>query len=282
MKSGLLAMLATVALLGSAASNATLVQSTTGERVTFRDCIPGATACDNLGPILVQTFGGNPGDLAATASQSSASFGSVSGSAQLPGPSGAPVLSGSAQSEVGKRVSTNSAALQRYTYTGATTTTRTFNGALSYSQTVPAGNAGFPSISASGVFAQLEIFTVSGSALDAGTTTQDNFNLLLGGFAGEIGYLALSDDSFQDNATNATGNHLLGVSVTLNPGDSVWVWALLQTPVANGAEVSFGNLVTGWDNTEGLTAANAIPEPGTLALVGLSLAALGWGRRRRA
>lgn len=283
MQKRLLATLAMGALLGASAAHAALVQSGTSVYTTFRNCTTtGTTACDGLSSVVIGSIGGNPGDSSASASQSSASYGSASGSVALSGTAGAPIFSGDAISLANTRVSTNEAALQRYTYTGAAATTRTFGGSLSYTQTVPAANAAFPGIANSGVHVNMQVFTLGGDYLDVGTTSAHNFNALSGGFMAAAGYVELGNDTFADLGTHAGGTGALGITVTLNPGDSVWIWAYLQTPAANGAVVSAYSLATGWDNSNDLTPANSVPEPGTWALAGLCLAGLGWARRRQA
>jgi len=61
----------------------------------------------------------------------------------------------------------------------------------------------------------------------------------------------------------------------LNPGDTVWVWAYLQTSAPNGSTVDASHtLITSWDNSANLIPAVSVPEPGTLTLLGISLAGL--------
>lgn len=54
--------------------------------------------------------------------------------------------------------------------------TLTFSGTLTYDQTVPAGNAGFPASNGtrSSSFAEMEIFTLNLDSIEAGITAEDN------------------------------------------------------------------------------------------------------------
>lgn len=131
MKNTFLASCVIGLLLLPAVANATLVQSSSAVFTTFRDCLsnanpppPDPTPCDSVTSTVTGTFGGDPGDLTATASQTNPAYGMASGSAALSGVAGAPVLSAQATSlggtvaDPGTRNGANSVALQRYTYTG--------------------------------------------------------------------------------------------------------------------------------------------------------------------
>lgn len=104
------------------------VSASTAELVTARDCIPGITACDDLSPIIFSAYGGLPGDVASGATIDPVGYGHSNGHVALSGEVGAPVISASVSSEAGKRLTTNSLALQRYVYNGSASTTRTFGG----------------------------------------------------------------------------------------------------------------------------------------------------------
>jgi hypothetical protein len=217
--------------------------------------VPGATACDGITRIVAGSITGVPGDLATTASMSQSGYGAVSGDAQLSGPASAPVLSGSAASLAGKRSGSSSAALQRYVYTGSTPTTRSFRAELTYDQVVPAENAGLAVPSQA--FAAVEVFRLGDPSLEAGATPLENWTAITTGYESAPGYvsLGLATATSPSNIT-AAGSETLSVSVTLNPGDTVWVISLLQALTVNGAAGS-ASLATGWDDASGLQPAHA-------------------------
>jgi len=282
----LIACLPFVALLVAPfAAQAVDITAGTAEYVTFRDCIAGATACDNISHIVAGQYGGSPGAYSSAATQNFAGYGSASGSVSFSGTIGAPVLHASASAEPGKRANTNSVALQSYTYTGTEATTRTFGGTLTYSQ-LETG----PYPENAGVSASIDAFTLTSPTIDAGSTPDSNFYTLFNADFSAYGYADVAADSYTDTGTNPAGSGTLGVTVTLTPGETIWLRVLLQTPAANGSFVDASHtLVTGWDVPTELTPAatslpvTGVPEPTSLAMLGLGLAAtLAAARRRRA
>lgn len=256
------------------------IDYSTGELVTVRSCVPGVTACDSVSPIIQSEFGGAPGASTSTASTSLAGFGSADGSVSLSGVIGAPVLRARAVSELGARTNTNSWALQRYTYTGTDPTTRTFGGSLTYSQSVT-GPYG-PGVG-DGIYAAIVLFTLTDATIEVGDTAQSNAAVLAD--PGALpGFAAIGFQEFSDSNSTSSGLAQLGVTATLNSGDSIWVWAILQTPAANGADVnSLSTFITAWDDSTNLIPAvvATVPEPGTLALLWIGLAGVAFARLHR-
>jgi hypothetical protein len=265
-------------------THAVEISAGTSEFVTFRDCVAGVTACDSVSHIVFGQFGGSPGAFSSAANVTYAGYGSAAGSVSFSGTIGAPVLHANASSLAGKRTNTNSVALQSYTYTGTEATTRTFGGTLTYNQ-VETG----PYPDNAGVFASIDAFTLTSATIDAGSTPDSNFDTLFGADFSAYGYADIASNSFIDTGTNPAGSGTLGVTVTLTPGETIWLRVLLQTPAANGSFVDASHtLVTAWDVPTDLTPAvtslpvTGVPEPTSLAMFGLGLAAtLAAARRRR-
>lgn len=240
------------------------ISAGTAEYVTVRDCIvAGVSGCDEVSPVLFGNYGGFPGEAASSASISVSGYGSTNGSVSLSGVVGAPVLKASATSALGKRLSTNSVALQRYVYDGIAPTSRSFGGTLTYSQFVPS-TAHADSITT----AAIRVFSLLTSTVSVGPTQAENFQTLFDYFSTLPGFVELATTSYTDSASTLAGTATLSATVRLNPGDAVWVWTLLQTPAANGGWVDASHtFVTAWDDPAGLTpAVVAVPEPGALAL----------------
>ena len=261
------------------AAQATLISYGTVEFVTARLCIAGASGCDDVSRIISSSRGGLPGDAMSSASATFAGFGTAFGSVSLSGVVGAPILKASATSELGKRVNTNSIALQRYTYTGSAPSVRSFGGTLSYSQSLSGDYSGAVG---AGINALIDIFSLPTATVDVASAPDAYFNDL---FSHELfaGYSEIASSSYQDRSSTSSGIGTLSVSVALNPGDTVWVWTLLQTPAANGSAVDASHtLVTAWSNPADLTAAAvAVPEPAGLGWICLGLAVVGMTRRRQ-
>ncbi|HEY4081816.1 MAG TPA: hypothetical protein VGM81_14075 [Burkholderiaceae bacterium] len=268
-------------LLAAPSARADLITAGTAELVTARSCtVTGVSGCDEISPILYSQYGGSAGAPQSSANLSVAGYGTASGSVALSGVVGAPVLKAGASGEIGARTNTNSVALQRYIYTGATTTTRTFGGELTYAQSI---TGSYAADVGAGVNAEIEIFTLSDSAISVGSSAEDNFNMLFTDYVTLPGYVSLGLGSYSDAADTAAGSGMASVSVTLDPGESIWVRALLQTPGTNGGWVDASHtFVTGWDDATSLVAAevSAVPVIGTPWLVGIGLLAMVGVRRR--
>ena len=269
-------VLGILSVMLSLTAQATLISNGTTEFVTFRDCIAGSSGCDNLSRVLMSSSGGVPGDTSSSANATYTGYGSASGSVALSGSIGAPILKASATSEFGKRVNTNSVALQRYTYDGMVAATRTFGGTLTYSQAL---TGVYPNGVGTGIFAAIDIFSLPGMTVDVGASPAAYFNDMISeNFAG---YANIARAEYQDRTSTSSGVGTLSVEVVLNPGDTVWVWTLLQTPAANGSTVDASHtFITQWNNIAGLTPAAAIPEPESLGLLCLALASASVALRR--
>ena len=257
-------IVATTFLSGEASS--VEISASTSEYVSMRDCsAPGVTGCDQISRVLFNRIGGLPGDSQSNAGFSVVGYGSGNGSVSLSGVIGAPILKASAISQTGKRVSTNSIALQRYVYSGETSSIRTFGGNISYAQQ---STGTYSTGIGSGISAHLEIFTLPTSTISINASSIANFNMLFGGYANLVGYSSLGEATFQDVNSNANGSGNLSVTAQLNPGDAIWVWALVQTPATNGGWIdSSHTFVTAWSDTNNLTpAVVAVPELSSLAL----------------
>jgi len=241
MKNKFLPILGVCLLTGPPMAVAELVESTTGVMLTFRPCNSGATVCDSIGPPQVSRFGGLPGELSAIARHVDPEYGEASGTAKLTGPPGAARMSASSASLPATRNGASSVICQRYTNTSAHAQTLTFSATLIYDQMVPVANADFPADgpARSGANAEIVILSIDADALDAGTTAESNTALLMEGpdpsiTSRELGHAGTEPSS---NVTE-TGTKTISSTATVEPGDSVWLMAILQSLTANGAKVS--------------------------------------------
>jgi hypothetical protein len=235
------AILALGLLAGPLTADADLVQSATSTVATLRQCVSGETACDSIGPMLIHSYGGLPGETTASTSRTDTRYGASEGGAHLTDVPGAAELSASASSLAGTRNGGSSIQLQRYTNSSSSAETLTFGISLTYDQTVPAENASFPpeggahSVAA----AEFAIFTMTADSFDVGTTAEDNSAALLSEPDWDSGIVELkfARTAPLSNVT-ASGTTDISETVTLDPGDSIWLWAILQCIAANGAVVN--------------------------------------------
>lgn len=282
MRHALIGLYLAAGALASPWASAIPISAGTAEYVTVRDCYAGLSGCDGISVILPGSrFGGFAGDASSSVSVDLPGYGAASGSVALSGVVGAPILKASASSLPGKRLNTNSVALQRYTYIGTEATTRTFGGTLTYSQY---STGVYPFGAGAGINVNLGVFTLPMDSIEVGPTSEDNYMMLSSGVYALDGVVWLGTDHFNDlGGTTDDGLAELAVTVRLNPGDTVWIRAFIQTPATNGGWVdSSHTFVTGWDNPTALVAAAvAVPEAATGWLAALALLALGAQSRRR-
>lgn len=243
MKHNILPVIAVGLLAGPTAALTDSIQSGTTVLLTFRTCIQGTTACDDLSPAL-NTYAGFPGDQTAQANAYDDAFGTTSGSAELAGGT-VGIVGATASSLTGKRNGSNSATLQRYTNMGSVTETMTLNAVLSYDQVVPWGNADFPGPGQSRASVELFIYSTSDDSIEAGITEESNFQAVWwlndcfscpNPFPSEFGPL---DYAYFGDFSNGTGAGTMTrtLSADVDPGESIWIGAQLQSLAANGAVV---------------------------------------------
>jgi hypothetical protein len=221
------------------------VQSTTSTYVSLRNCVAGQTVCDSIDRAHARAIGGSPGGQDAQASQSDPEFGEAHASARLTGQPGAATLSGHARSLAARRNASSGFALQRYTNESESAQTLQVEGSLTWEQTVPEENADFPdnNVAHSGANVEMALFAMDAESVEAGTSAEDNWGILDG--EPPAGYEELATAGTDGPHSNATedGHKTFTMTTVLEPGTSVWIFVLLQTLTANGAEVK-AELVT--------------------------------------
>lgn len=242
----ILAMAAVSLLVYLPGVQAVEIESTTTQYLTFRECVAGESPCDQVKPESAHEVDGLPGSPGAQASRDEPGFGSASGSTQLSDTGIGSEHHARASSLKGTRVGSNGFMLQKYTNNSDETQSLTFSGTLVFEQTVPEGNASIAegSPGQSGANAELGAYRYGAEVVEAGTTAEDNFRLLLEGPQGEA---ELDDLGWEKSDTlynqGGEGSQVISVTVTAAPGESTWFWAGLQALSSNGAEVS-GKLTT--------------------------------------
>lgn len=242
-------------LLAAGPVSAELVTSTSGVMVTSRDCVAGKTVCDAFGRSTAMEIDGLPGARQAQASLDEAAVGKAVGSTMLTDEPGGAVLKASINPLPGKRNGANSIFIQRYTNVSERAGSLTFRATLTYEQTIPAENADFPDKNdeEAGTFdlgsvasAEIGIFAVDVAGIEAGTTASDNMSALMveAGLPEGVEPVELHFSKAQEHKNvNGTGTAELSGTVTIAPGDSIWMLAILQSLGANGAVIS-GTLST--------------------------------------
>ena len=193
MKNTLPAIFALALMAGPA--QAELIQSTTGVMLTFRHCVKGQTECDNVGPSKASKLGGLPGETEAEASMEDPAFGASHGRVILTGVPGSAKMHARVSSLPGVRSGGTDVFVQRYANTGEHEETLTCIGTLSYDQTVPPENAGFPNAdnTRSGAFAEMLVLTMNVDAIEAGETAEDNMAALMGEMPPGVEYAILDE-----------------------------------------------------------------------------------------
>lgn len=214
------------------------VESTTSTFISARNCVAGKSGCDSIGPALVREIGGVTGGNEAEGELSDPELGEVQARAVLSGQPGSGKLSGFARSIPGKRNGANAILVQRYTNNSETAQTFTATGAVTYEQQVPEANADFPAGDGGGhtnVTAELSLFRRDG-LFEAGPSPEENWAMIMDGEM-PPGFQSLGDAKNETTPSNvtATGSEPLSLSTRVEPGGSVWVFALLQAISANGA-----------------------------------------------
>lgn len=243
MKNLILTLLA-ITLSGSPfAANAVTVESSTSVYLTFRECVSGKTVCDSISRSKATVLGGLPGDQKASASKEEPALGTSSGRVTLTKVLGESKHIGKVRSLPGARNGGNSLSLQKYTNSSSTTEMVTFEGVLTFEQTVPEENADFPAngASMSGAGAELGIIQFNVDAIEAGITDEDNFEILMEGpkldddvVVNELGF----DRTGDLTNISESGSKTASVEAIVNPGDTIWLWVIVQNLSANGAEVT--------------------------------------------
>jgi hypothetical protein len=248
------------------------VTSSTTSYATNRDCFDNAAPCDQISNTFNGVVGGLPGSNFATATAPGGT-----GTAAINSGLGNMSFTGSSSSGPGLRNTSNDGAMAEYTYTGMSVASLTFTGTMSYSQTLPANSQ------YGGAAAFLDIFTLPGSSVEAGADATSNFTMIFGE-GNSPGYVELGSVEFAGNTGTDSNDITISVTNLLNPGETFWAWALLQTPsTENGTTSAAFHTSFSGSAVSGLVAGTGVPAPGTTSLLALGFGALiaGFKRRKR-
>ncbi|MBV6418260.1 MAG: hypothetical protein CMLOHMNK_03065 [Steroidobacteraceae bacterium] len=231
-------------------------------------------------------YDGAPGDATSTIDVTNV-YGSAFAEASLTGEGSAPVIRARAESTYGTRINTLTSAIQSYTYAGAASSARTFGGMLTYSLDLPPGWVLPPGDfgDTATIYASIEVFRLASDFMDLpDSSPQAHWDAAFGPITSP-GYVSLGfNEYYWSNAAAPSGFHVLSTTVTINPGDTIWVRALMNTPAANGVVVDASStFITAFDDFSDLTPrlAIAVPEPGTLASFVVGIAGAALVRRRK-
>jgi len=223
-------------LLVSMAAHAVTIESSTGVYLTFRDCIAGETVCDEISAPTAVIVEGLPGNQHSKAEHVVASKGKAAGEVKLTDTSSE--HSASTAAEPGSRNGSNTSTVQKFTNSSDGPVTLTVSGTLNFQLQVPEENAGLEKLGQSSASAEFGILQMNLESFEAGTTAEDNMRILMDGPEGAE-FKDLGSTQIQPTTNvSQSGTNSESLSATIGPGESAWIWTIMQALVANGAEVS--------------------------------------------